>query len=196
MPNSQNQRTLGVSLSGADLAKVDKHIKASGMSVSRFLHQALMAYLPTLPDPDAEKPKLVRPQPHGQDPGGYLAATEEEQRRLGISREDFAAYDLAGQEMCHHQLLWLRGFGLMGGITPKARYDGDMAYLDWLEQHCKDQGLTKSVLRVQRIRAHLLTLPEPPLNGANHDHDQASPADQAPVQQTGRDQGGTEDPRG
>lgn len=162
MPNSTNQRTLSTSLSGNDLMKVERYIKASGISASRFIHKALLAYVQTLPDPDAPVAPLVRPAPNGPEPTHYSNATDEEMERLGISMQDYALYDMDGQDNCLFQLRWLRGHGLLNRIVPKARYDGDTAYLDWAEQSATQRNNLKAVQHLKRVRAHLLTLPPPP----------------------------------
>lgn len=162
MPNSTNQRTLSTSLSGADLMKVERYITASGMSASRFIHKALLAYVQTLPDPDAAVTPPERPAPNGPEPRHYSNATEEEMQRLGISMQDYALYDMDGQDNCLFQLRWLRGYGILNRIMPKARYDGDMAYLDWAEYNVTQRNNPKALNRLKQVRAHLLTLPLPP----------------------------------
>lgn len=165
MANNENQRTMGLAISGSDRAKVERYIKASGLSVSRFLHKAVLAYITTLPDPEVPTVPLVKPLPHGEEPTHFFQATEEEMRRIGATRADFAAYDMDGQDKLLLQLRWLRGYGALGGIMPCARYDGDMAYLAWLEDHCLRTDRPKGVATARRIRAHLLNLPDPPPRG-------------------------------
>lgn len=154
---------VGARLPPHEVVKLNASAAALNMSVSDFIREAIHQHVAKAAELTPVQPKgpAVKPTPTGPRPYGLHEVTPEELRRIGMTKA-LRSLDSDEQVDVQEQVGWLRGNGLTKTMTPKARYDGDMAYLDWLESYGSEQGKPALIRRAKQVRAHLLTLPPPP----------------------------------
>lgn len=154
---------VGARLPPHEVERLNTCAAALNVSVSDFIREAIRQYVAKAAELTPVQPKgpPVKPTPTAPRPFGVHEVTPDELRRMGMTK-DLRTLTSDEQVDVQHQAGWLRGNGLAEDMTPKARYDGDMAYLDYLEHRFSESGEPAKIRRVKRVRAHLLTLPPPP----------------------------------